>query len=260
MIDILEVRRSVASAFGSQFVPVESDEGGAKLPRFECQLTGHKFRYLAGGEFEMGLSSSQELAARAIFDPFPANVGEMRPVHRVHVDPFLIAERPVLTKETVAGAVSKYPESAAYLSHEQALAFCAERGMSLPNEAQWEYACRAGTATLFTWGDQLPSEQELKDWLVFDFSRSPGKPNAFGLSGLFVGEWCTDGFTESYEQAHPPRIDGPRVIRGGGAYFWPWQDQEWVWCMSAMRAPSSDLPENICGLRFVKPMPQQSAE
>jgi hypothetical protein len=101
--------------------------------------------------------------------------------------------------------------------------------------------------------DRLLEEEEFAGWLTFDFSKGPGKTNGFGLYGLFVGEWCADLFTSSYTfPAASESASGPRVVRGGGAFFWPWQDQEWVWCMSAMRSSSTDLPDGKCGFRFVR--------
>jgi formylglycine-generating enzyme required for sulfatase activity len=92
--------------------------------------------------------------------------------------------------------------------------------------------------------------------LTFDFSAGNGKANAFGLHGLFVGEWCLDFFAMSYEPNASLAADGSaRVVRGGGAFFWPWQDQEWVWCMSAMRCPSTDLPEGKSGFRLIRNLP-----
>jgi formylglycine-generating enzyme required for sulfatase activity len=132
------------------------------------------------------------------------------------------------------------------VGYDEAVGYAQRYGMTLPTESQWEYACRAGSATLFTFGDRLPDEPELAEWLTFDFSAGSGRANAFGLYGLFVGEWCTDFFDAQ---------EGVRVVRGGGAYFWPWQDQEWVWCMSAMRIPATDLPEGECGFRLVRNLP-----
>jgi len=44
--------------------------------------------------------------------------------------------------------------------------------------------------------------------------------------------------------------EGSSVVRGGGSQFWPWQDEEWIWCASAMRMPSSGLFDGRCGFRL----------
>jgi formylglycine-generating enzyme required for sulfatase activity len=107
-------------------------------------------------------------------------------------------------------------------------------GYRLPTEAEWEYACRAGTQTLFFWGNDR-IDAETYAWLV-DFSNdqahtvATGKPNAFGLYDMAgnVWEWCNDWFSADYYSASPPSDPtGPasgleRSIRGGSfrtAYY-----------------------------------------
>ena len=113
----------------------------------------------------------------------------------------------------------------------------------LPTEAEWEYACRAGTATLFNTGDSLPAgfhkwfgdEGYRKRYfpdgkLPPEYRVAAGKPllrvaqtpaNAWGLFDMHgnVAEWCLDwyGPYEAGDQTDPlGRSDGDfRVIRGG---------------------------------------------
>jgi formylglycine-generating enzyme required for sulfatase activity len=132
----------------------------------------------------------------------------------------------------------------------QASEFCVrlssktKRAMRLPTEAEWEYACRAGTQTAYVWGDamhmgqdwcngpDLAAQTRYRDWQVFNFNdgyvtTSPVgvfKPNAFGLYDMHgnVWEWCQDWFTgyslTDVTDPHGPRAGSKRVFRGGAWY------------------------------------------
>ena len=113
----------------------------------------------------------------------------------------------------------------------------------LPTEAEWEYACRAGTETKYYNGNE---ESDLKKvgW-YYDNSDNQthpvGKkePNAFGLYDMHgnVWEWCEDKWHNSYEGAPDDRNDSSeRVLRGGCWYNGAGN------CRSAYRTCNS--PEN----------------
>jgi formylglycine-generating enzyme required for sulfatase activity len=91
---------------------------------------------------------------------------------------------------------------------------------SLPTEAQWEYACRAGTVTAFSFGPKLSSTEA-----NFDVSKPVGvgsyRPNGWGLYDMHgnVGEWCEDAWTviSRLSGGSDPlgKIGTGRVFRGG---------------------------------------------
>ena len=95
----------------------------------------------------------------------------------------------------------------------------------LPTEAEWEYACRAGSASEFCFGDGATSLGE-NTWFKDNSGGSTqrvgqSKPNAWGLHDMLgnVCEWCEDGYApyEKGAQTDPkgPASAGRRVLRGG---------------------------------------------
>ena len=162
-----------------------------------------------------------------------------------------------------------------WLSHKEGLPY------RLPTEAEWEYACRAGTSTLFSTGETLPDEF-LKNpsscWYP-DPRRGRGRaevvplhvgttpPNPWGLCDMHgnVEEWCHDwyGRYEAHDQVDPlGRADGDfKVTRGGSHSTFAF----YLRCANRMGA----LPEDeswYIGLRVVlgeaptgKPLPVMPA-
>ena len=104
----------------------------------------------------------------------------------------------------------------------------------LPSEAEWEYACRAGTATPFSFGETISKQQAQfseGEWGSAKQTVPVGSfpPNAFGLHDMHgnVYEWCADPWHDNYEGAPTDGSvwDGGntslRVLRGGSWYYDP---------------------------------------
>jgi formylglycine-generating enzyme required for sulfatase activity len=212
------------------------------------------FKYVRGGTYEMGFSQKEETQAYTLSDNPRLTFSEMRPVHSVTVSDMLVSVVP-LTNRVASKYIniefgSGFENYPAIIRFKEAEILARSFNAEIPSEDLWEYFCRAGSSDLFVFGENIPNDDELERWLAFDCSDiNKLNKNKFGLGGLFYGEWCKDFFKKDYEPS--AKRTKERVVRGGGAYFWPWQDEEWVWCVSAMRFPESDLVEPVSCVRPV---------
>ncbi len=206
------------------------DEYGAwfefQLPQHDGQgVVTQRMRWIAPGSFMMG-SPKQEK------ERFP----DEGPQHRVSITKgFWLADTPC-TQEFWQAMTGKNPsqyvgpkrpvEKVSFVDVTDAIEGLSQRlfGLDpgLPSEAQWEYACRAGTTTAYNVGDTLSPDdanfaRELKG--TCDVKRY--RPSAWGLFDTHgnVWEWCRDG---KRKYSKTPQVDPTsdfegsyRVIRGG---------------------------------------------
>lgn len=113
----------------------------------------------------------------------------------------------------------------------------------LPTEAQWEYACRAGTKTKYYWGDSMNGDCAWYSNNAGSQTHPVGtkEANAWGLYDMIgnVSEWCLDWAGAIGDGIDPkgPETGTTRVLRGGG-----WYDQS-AQCTSSSR--SNEHPGNL---------------
>ena len=147
------------------------------------------------------------------------------------------------------------------------------RSFRLPTEAEWEYACRALTTTVFSQGNSLSSHQAnfdgrhphgnapLGPWLSAPTSIGSYPPNGFGLCDMLgnLWEWCSDWWDGAYYRVSPtedppgPLRGTSRIVRGGSWYSWGFI------CRCANRdrmAPETSTDNN--GFRVAMTEPGQS--
>ncbi|MCE9551843.1 MAG: SUMF1/EgtB/PvdO family nonheme iron enzyme [Planctomycetes bacterium] len=226
----------------------------APAPKLETitNSIGMKFVLVPEGEFAMGSPATESRHTK----------NEQQ--HRVRIThPFYLGVHPVtqaeyqrvMTKnpslfsptgegrEQVAGLdASRLPVES--ISWSDAQEFCKRLSQMegqtyrLPTEAEWEYACRAGTTTAFNVGDTLSQEYANVEFNIGHTTPAGSyPPNAFGLCDMHgnVSQWCSDWFNEQYyfhspaENPTGPATGTVRVFRGGG---WP---HEAVYCRAAQR-------------------------
>ena len=196
---------------------------------------------IPGGKFWMGSPDTE-----------PERWDNEGPQHPAIVPSFHIGKYPI-TQAQYEAVMGKNPSyfKGADLPVERvrwgnAVKFCeilaAKTGKAyrLPSEAEWEYACRAGTTTPFHFGDSNTTDLANYDGRYMDGNKLTGPygqkttpvgsfpPNAFGLYDMHgqVWEWCQDRWHGNYHHAptdgsawETGGVPGVRVRRGGAWFF-----------------------------------------
>ena len=264
--------------------------------------TGMEFVWVSGGSFQMGQGELEkgDLVKAMGEDKFEKYCECELPCHHVSVDGFWMG------KFEVTNAQYRYfklvHNSGSYEGHllngdnqpvvrvscNDAIAFAewlsesSCRKFRLPSEAEWEYACRAGTTTVCFWGNDSSSacgyanvgdktaQKEWANWTVHDchdgveVTAPVGsfQANAFGLYDMLgnVWEWCSDWFGENYYRVSPecnPRGLSSGMYRVARGSCW---DSPPRYVRSASR--NKRLPDShgyALGFRLVSPGPKETS-
>ena len=224
--------------WGSQKLVVKQSPGQAK----------QFFEDLGGG---VRLSMVSIPAGTFIMGAPELEVGSsdaQRPQHRVSVRSFYMGKSPI-TQAQYAAVMSEYPayfqggdRPVETVSWHDAVEFCqklsqlTDRHYRLPSEAEWEYACRAGTTTAFYFGETIGLE--VANYRSEETTIAGSFPaNAYGLNDMHgnILEWCADNYHGSYlgaptdGSAWANKANPTHVLRGGSWYSKP------SYCRSAAR-------------------------
>jgi formylglycine-generating enzyme required for sulfatase activity len=212
---------------------------------------GMAFAKMPAGTFTMGRTQPYDeiLRLTTVHAGVDRSIMTEVPQHTVRLGSFLMQTtevtqrqwqdvmktRPWDNGDSFAKSGTEFP--ATFVSWSDAQEFCKRlsrlenRTYRLPTEAEWEYACRAGTSTIFHFGNAT-SDMPGYGWIT-DNAYSAGeafahyvarqKPNAWGLYDMHgnAWEWCADWYGADYYRVSP--MDSPvgpadgenRVIRGG---------------------------------------------
>jgi len=275
-----------------------SSASASQMPteRVYTNSIGMKLARIEPGTFKMGFGDKalpEQLLTK--FGHFPKGDFDEHPTHQVKITkPFYMGVYEVTNSQYEQfdpthkkmrgrfGYSNRDDEAVVFVSWHDAVRFCRwlseKEGLPyrLPTEAEWEYACRAGTTSVFHTGELLPEafpKYESKivgrndpNGIKLTVGQTP--PNSWGLYDMHgnVEEWCYDwyGPYESVSQADPVgRADGDfKVTRGGSHSTEPYylrssnrlgshpDDRQW---MIGLRVVLGEMPKT-------KPLPKSAPQ
>ncbi len=264
-----------------------------RVPLVETNSLGMKLAIIPPGEFKMGSSTElieDETKTYADEQWYRPQLPGEGPAHRVQITrPFWLGVTEV-TQEQYQAVMDSNPSHlqgdpkrpVEQVTADQAVEFCRRlselpkekavgREYRLPTEAQWEYACRAGSTGAWSFSDSLrplsrAAEEKLLGeygWVSCAETHPVGqkRANPWGLYDMYgnVMEWCLDWYEPHY-YANSPTDDptGPaegsfRPCRGGSYFVGPqYSRSAFRWCHPTTRfrpdvgfRVSAALPENV---------------
>jgi formylglycine-generating enzyme required for sulfatase activity len=209
---------------------------GAGTPKILTNSIGMKFVRIESGSFLMGSEKGGDFDERPVHRVWISRSFDMAAteVSNAQYEQFAPAHRQLRGK---LGLSKDDDEAVVFVSWNDATKFCEwlsnkeGKPYRLPTEAEWEYACRAGTTTAYNTGESLPRnyhKNQKLEWKPVTVPLHVGQTpaNAWGLHDMHgnVEEWCWDWFGpyEPGEQIDPiGRGNGDFKVTRGGSHSTP---------------------------------------